>query len=374
MPRVPGIARARICHTKVADDDFTEDVATIRRQRGTKELPYNHLIPMAILVNAEGPLLEQIHDATYDTWHEGLSRHAYGRFYAAQVATVWGQRGLHRLALVEGNELLASAKVYAFNAVLDGRDARVIGLGAVFTQPAHRGRGAARDLIERILAPPSAEGVELALLFSEIGPDYYARLGFDAIATTDRQLRVTESTRYGAPATMVRSGDDRDLADIVSMGRARVTASGGIAPYRFHLSRDRDLVHFAIARKRLLAGLGPSGARAVHFFIAEEGASAAAYVVISVQGNVWTLEEAGDRDPSGARVGAILQVLIARDPAEKRPSIKAWLPDGFLPPQVTVVGEKPSGEVMMVRALTERARGLAPLAAADVFYWRGDAF
>ncbi len=325
-------------------------------------------------VETEGSILERILDDTYNIWHDGLTRPAYGRLYAAQIATPWGRAHLRRLALVEGDEVHASAKLYAFDAVLDGRPITVAGIGAVFTPPASRGRGAARELIERLLDRAVADGADFALLFSEIGPDYYARLGFDVIARTDQQLRVTESTRYGAPATMVRGGDDRDLGDIVFMGRARVAASGGIAPYRFHLNRDRDLIHFAIARKRLLAGLGPSGARALHFFIAEEGASAAAYVAISVRGNEWTLEEAGDRDPSGARVGAILQVLIARDPAEKRPSIKAWLPDGFLPPQVTVIGEQPSGEVMMIRALTERARGLAPLAAADVFYWHGDAF
>lgn len=329
---------------------------------------------MANLVEAEGPILERILDDTYNIWGDGLTRRAYGRFYAAQVATPWGRAHLRRLALVEGNEVLASAKLYAFDAVLDGRPIAVAGIGAVFTPPARRGRGAARELMERLLEQAAADEADFALLFSEVGPDYYVRLGFDAIATTDRQLRVTESTRYGAPATLVRVGDDRDLADIVSMGRARVAPSGGIAPYRFHLDRDRDLVHFAIARKRLLAGLGPSGARALHFFIAEEGASAAAYVVISVSGDEWTIEEAGDRDPSGARVGAILQVLIARDPAEKRPSIKAWLPDGFLPPQVSVIGEKPSAEIMMVRALTERARGLARLTAAQVCYWRGDAF
>ena len=38
----------------------------------------------------------------------------------------------------------------------------------------------------------------------------------------------------------------------------------------------------------------------------------------------------------------MLQALIAREPAEQRPSIRAWLPDTFLPPQVTVIGEKPS--------------------------------
>jgi hypothetical protein len=43
----------------------------------------------------------------------------------------------------------------------------------------------------------------------------------------------------------------------------------------------------------------------------------------------------GDRDPSGARVGAILQALIAREPVQHRPTIRAWLPHGFVAPQVT---------------------------------------
>ena len=181
------------------------------------------------------------------------------------------------------------------------------------------------------------------------------RLGFDVIPTSDVRLHVIESVRHGAPATMVRGGDDRDFAAIASMNEKRA------APYRFHLNRDKDVVHYAIAKKRLLAGLGPSGARELHFFIAEEGASAAAYVVISVRGNEWTLEEAGDRDPSGARVGAILQVLIAREPTARRPVIRAWLPDGFRPPQITIVGEQPSAEVMMMKRLTpaaDRARDL----------------
>ena len=99
-----------------------------------------------------------------------------------------------------------------------------------------------------------------------------------------------------------------------------------------------------------------------------------AYVVISVQGHAWTLEEAGDRDSSGARAGAILQALIAREPAEQRPSITAWLPDGFLPPQVTIIGETAAKDVMMIKPLNERARGLRPLARPEVCYWRGDLF
>ena len=164
--------------------------------------------------------------------------------------------------------------------------------------------------------------------------------------------------------TMVRGGDDRDLSDIVAMGAARAE------PFRFHLDRDRDLVQFAIARKRLLAGLGAPGARALHFFIAEEGASAVAYVVISVQGSAWTIEEAGDRDPTGARVGAILQALIAREPAEQRPSIRA-LAAARLPAAAghhrrreTVSGrdDDPSAERSTARRIAARAKGRLLLA------------
>ena len=82
-----------------------------------------------------------------------------------------------------------------------------------------------------------------------------------------------------------------------------------------------------------LAGLGTLGARELHFFIAEEGITAAAYVVISVVGREWTIEECGDRDGSGARVGALLQALIAREPIERRPRSGAGLPHVFVHPR-----------------------------------------
>ena len=195
-----------------------------------------------------------------------------------------------------------------------------------------------------------------------------ARLGFTAIPTRQRTIVVAESDRRGAPATMVRAGDDRDLKSIVEMGEARAAA------FRFHLNRDRDLVHYAIAKKRLLAGLGPPGLREVQFFIAEEGASAAAYVVIGVKGREWTLEECGDRDPSGARVGAILQVLIARDPAERRPTITASLSFPFLAPQLSVADKVPSRDVMMFRTLTDRAKAALSLREEEILYWRSDLF
>jgi GNAT superfamily N-acetyltransferase len=128
------------------------------------------------LVPAQGPILDEILTATFEVWHEGLSRRAYDRYYAAQLATPWGRSALRRWALVAGGAVLASAKVYHFSGVLDGQSIRIVGLGAVFTQPAHRGRGYARSLVDRVLDRASADGRDLALVFSEIVPDYYSRL------------------------------------------------------------------------------------------------------------------------------------------------------------------------------------------------------
>jgi len=323
---------------------------------------------MAILARAEGPLLQQVLDASFGIWHDGLDRQGYGRWYAAQLATSWGRTHLDRWALVDRDDVLASAKIYTFDAVLDGRPIRIAGVGAVFTQPAHRRRGAARELLTRLLDRAAAGGVDAALLFSEIGADYYARLGFEAVPTRNLAVRVIEDTRHGAPATMVRAGDERDLADIVAMDAARA------APYRFHLTRDRELVQFALVKRRLLAGFAPPGAGALQFFVAEEGASAVAYAVLAAKGNDWTIDSCGDRDPAGARVGAILQVLIARDPSQRRPRIKGWLPSAFRPPQLERLDATPSRELMMIKPLTDRVRARPGLDSRTVLYWRGDVF
>ena len=95
--------------------------------------------------------------------------------------------------------------------------------------------------------------------------------------------------------------------------------------------------------------------------------------MISIVGATWTIEECGDRDASGARVGALLQALIAREPVESRPVIRGWLPPGFLPPQVTIASASSTPPCLLARALSSRVQGLH-LTAPEVMYWRSDLF
>lgn len=317
------------------------------------------------LVPAEGELLERILDLTYPIWNDGLSRRAYGQWNEAQLRTRWGRQRLRRVALVDDEgRLLSTAKRYRFDARLDGRAIQVTGIGALFTPAEQRGRGYAAGLIEHLLEQERADGVALAALFSEIGPDYYTRLGF--VPAPLDEVTVTVRMKDGAPAMLVRAGDDRDVPHVAAMHDVRSASA------RFALTRDVSLVNYALAKKRLLAGLGPSGKRQLEFFVAEEGASAVAYVVLSGSEDGWTLEEAGDRDPAGARLGAMLQVLAAREPSRAQPLIRTWWPRGFaVPPQVQLTDRTDSHDLLMVRPLADIG---APLTGGDIFYWRSDYF
>ena len=98
---------------------------------------------------------------------------------------------------------------------------------------------------------------------------------------------------------------------------------------------------------------------------------AAAYLVMTGRGGAWTLEECGDRDPTGARVGAMLQALGALTPGQPRLTLKAWLPPGFLPPQVEVTDVRPSAVRLFAREHGVTL-DLARLQARDISYWHGD--
>src|SRR5688572_26671220 len=272
------------------------------------------------VVLADGPLIERVLDDSFPVWHEGLSRDAYSKWSRGQLRTPWGSEHLQRFALVDGaGGHVASLKRYRHPVHVDGRDGWMCGIGAVLTVPEHRGAGHASRLVEHV---------------------------------------IEESRREGA---------DRDLPLLAAMHATRAKDA------RLALRRDAPLIRYAIAKKRLFAGLSAPGTRQLEFFVAEEGVMAVAYVVLSQNQYGWTLEEAGDRDPAGARLGAMFQVLLAREPSLRDPIVRAWWPRGFpTPPQLTLSSRSDPKDVFMVRPL---AGGIeVPPGPEGVFWWRSDYF
>ena len=318
---------------------------------------------MEDLIVADRTLQEQILDGTYPIWGEGLSRESYSAWNRGQMSTEWGRSHLNRVALIDGGALLASAKRYDFEARVGAERVPVLGIGAVFTPVDQRGRGHARRLVERMVEDATARGCGYALLFSEIGAAFYESMGFRVVPRSLVSLKVVPKPDAGAPATFVRTGE---LADLPGIAEISARYAEGAT---FALDRSAALIGFGFARRRLLAGLSPAGRRQVEFFVAEEGGRAAAYVFITRGPSGAVLEECGDRDPTGARIGAILQVLAAREPADPLSRMTSWLPRDLRPPQIDVSPEAPSPEIMMIRSLRDVASDLH-----NIVYWQTDIF
>ena len=202
---------------------------------------------------------------------------------------------------------------------------RIAGIGALFTAPAHRGRGHARALVEQLLEQRGRRRRGSGAPVLDHRRRLLRRLGFEPIATTGSFIE-------GDRGHAARGADDARPRRRGARPGGRGRASDASAPNGtvFHLDRDRDFLHYAIVKKRLLAGLGPAGDRELQFFIAEEGASAVAYVVDHRPRRRVGAGGMRRSRSDGARVGAILQVLIARDPSAPRPAITRVAP-GRLP-------------------------------------------
>ncbi|HUR21647.1 MAG TPA: hypothetical protein VMZ90_12605 [Vicinamibacterales bacterium] len=314
---------------------------------------------MTEVIPATGAMLPGIFRARHDSARNGLTRRAHTQLHTALKKTPWGERSQRTFVLVRSGSVLASAECYDMHGMLNGRSFPLVGIGSVCCEPSSRGSAAAVVLIESLSRDTETP---LTLLFPSAALNDLEVEGFDPMPRTEVIVRVIEDMRRGAPMPTVRGGEARDLPAIAAMGRTR--ADG----FRFCLEREPDFIQYVMARQRLLAGLGSANTRELQFFIAEEGVTAAAYVAISAANGTWTLEECGDRDPTGARVGALLQALIAREPSLERPEIRTSLPPGFLPPQMAIVSSQPAASVIRMAA----RRNVATFGPGDVLYWPND--
>ena len=127
------------------------------------------------------------------------------------------------------------------------------------------------------------------MLFSEIDPRFYERMDFVPVPLVESVLEV-DRKRGGAPAMLVRSGDERDIPAVIEMSAAHASRA------RLALDRSEDFFRYGLTKKRLLSGLGPLGLRNTEFLVVEEGHQAVAYLISSEHEGRWMIEEAGEDD------------------------------------------------------------------------------
>jgi len=116
--------------------------------------------------------------------------------YVAQTLelarSAYGRRHHRTVGLYDGHRLVASFKRYERTLHHASRRLRAIGFGAVFTPLDYRGRGYASFMLASALDRARKEGYDVAYLFSDIHPQFYAALGFRAFPSRELFLRADD--------------------------------------------------------------------------------------------------------------------------------------------------------------------------------------
>jgi predicted N-acetyltransferase YhbS len=179
---------------------------------------------------------------THALWSGGRDLEAHTESQFAQLRRA-GSALLRFVGLVDDSGLVASIKRYTLGMALPGGgSAGAVGIGAVFTRMDARGTGAASALIERVLAEARAEGLGAALLYSDIDPAFYERLGFVTLPAVSHIAPVS-SLPSGTDLTRrpAREEDERAMLEAhdASFDASFLRLRRSLAAFRFFRFRNR---------------------------------------------------------------------------------------------------------------------------------------
>lgn len=177
-------------------------------------------------------------------WGYGRSGAEHLAHTAAQLARA-GPELLRYVGLTSEQGLVAASKRYGLLFRAGGREARVLGIGAVFTKESERGKGHAPALIRAMVREARDLGYAAAVLYSDIDTAYYARLGFIALPAVDC-FALTEALP-DADALTFRPAEKGDLDRLIAWHEASWASS----PEALRPMRSRALFRFFRWRNRV---------------------------------------------------------------------------------------------------------------------------
>lgn len=121
----------------------------------------------------------------YSTWSSGLSPSDYAEYLKRQLAHPWARKNYRYLIARLRNEIVSSCKLYTFDFLSKGEHYKIGGIGAVFTPDNLRGRGYANEMLKVVSQRAFKEDYDGLLLYSDVDPSFYERLGFELLPDND---------------------------------------------------------------------------------------------------------------------------------------------------------------------------------------------
>lgn len=118
---------------------------------------------------------------TYDAWGEQLTLDQYLQREARLCSHPWAQKSMTWwLWRGDNGAVLSSCETYRMRSAVDGAGGETWAVASVFTEPALRGRGHARRMMDALVARARAAGAQASTLFSDVGAPIYEASGYVA--------------------------------------------------------------------------------------------------------------------------------------------------------------------------------------------------
>jgi predicted N-acetyltransferase YhbS len=131
---------------------------------------------------------------THLIWSPGLDRSTYHRYIWGQMNHPWARRNYRYLMLKRDGRLVSSCKLYTLQMQSRGKQYKVAGVGAVYTQSDASGSGNGSRLMREVTDLAQREQFDALLLYSDIGHDFYERFGYIAMPHDDFHMDLRQSS------------------------------------------------------------------------------------------------------------------------------------------------------------------------------------
>jgi predicted N-acetyltransferase YhbS len=267
--------------------------------------------------------IEAVYRESHALWGAGLSFSDYVQFWADVRATGWARDHYQHLVWVDGRgSVLSSLKLYRPEVCLRGRRVRAAGIGAVFTPVRHRRKGHAAAMLRGVLKDARARGDSFGILFTDIGTEYYARLGFRELVSTESWGRLPARGRGTAGLTL-RPMATQDL------GEVRQAHDAWCAPRPLAFRRDQDQWAYLLVRAASFYRRYDGSDLAQRYRVALRDGRFCGYLVAVEGVGQWVVREAGAVDGDLDLMAEILRAGAAEARAAGLQQVYGWLAPGL---------------------------------------------
>lgn len=232
---------------------------------------------------AEDPGFAPICDLWHRIWYAHSEAEAHRRYRTDLLFGAWGRDQAHIHILEQGGKVLSGLVVFHLRARLQGRARRVAGIAMVATDPSARGRGLAKHLLDAVHSELRGEDPELGLLFSDIDPAYYSRMGYETWPMHKHEARLPDA---GGRGYLVREVQDEDLGLLVDL-HGEFTA-----PWEFAIERDTLYWKHLLGRERGRMSIAPVPPPRSARWLVTQGSHAVAHAAITALPDRLVLEDA----------------------------------------------------------------------------------